>query len=77
VPVPSRGIRLPHFDESICYRSTVFIEDPAAHNDSFAERRSLVLNREIVVEALHAAVTKDRPAQFREGLRNHDQGLGW
>src|SRR6266536_2136014 len=35
VPVASAGVRLPDLDECVAYRTTVLLEQPAGHDDSF------------------------------------------
>src|SRR5918994_3077151 len=53
VRIAAGRIRLPDLDQRVPHRLAVLIEYPAADYDALADRRALVLAREIVVGRLH------------------------
>ena len=77
VRIPSRGIRLPHFDQRVRHRAIILIEDATCHDDALAERRGRVLRGQIVIGGRDRFMTVHRRRQFGEGLRNDDQRLFW
>src|SRR5690606_26855723 len=77
VDVPTGGVGLPHFHESVRHRPPHFVEDTSGDDDSLAQRLTVTpsISRKIAVEWPHAFVTVDWARQLREGLRNGDQRL--
>ena len=76
VEVASGGIRLPDFDESSGDRAVIFIDHPATHDDSFAERCAAVLARQIALACSYVLGCKPRTGDFSQGGWNRYQRLG-
>jgi hypothetical protein len=69
-------VRLPDFDQAMGNRASFAIDYPPADNNAFPEGLMAVLPRKVTVGLCHLLVPKQRPCDFRQGVRQNDQGPG-
>jgi hypothetical protein len=62
VQIPTRRIGLPYLDQGVGYRTPVFIDHTAAHQNSFADRLTCVLAGQISISSGDTAIAKYRPS---------------
>ena len=67
VRVTAGRIRLPDFDESSADRAVCFIDHPAAHDDSLAERCTTMMAGQIAFERSEMLGCKPRAGDFGQG----------
>lgn len=75
VPIPSRRVGLPDFDQGAWNRASIFIQHAPAHDDSLSLSFSTVLVRQVVVVGADVTVAKNRAGEFRQSVRQQDEWL--
>src|SRR5262249_58144151 len=63
------GVPLPHLDQCVAHRAPVTVQYPAADDDPFAQRLSIVLAGEVVVELPHRGAAGGRGGHHVEVWR--------
>jgi len=69
VPVAAAGIRLPDLDQGVWQRDSDGVEHPAFDDDALADGLTVVLDGQVMVGRAHPALTKDRPGDLGQSLR--------
>ena len=75
VGIATGRVRLPDLDQLAAHRPAVVAQDTAADDDPLAERLTVVLPRQVVVELTDLAIAVDRACQLGQRVRDDDERL--
>ena len=75
VPVTSRGVRLPDFNQSIRNRPAAVVENASGHDDALTERLSGMLKGQVIVSFRDGTVAVNRPGDLGKSVRQINQRL--